>query len=98
MATSLAKRKLLSILNDGPLLFDGAMGSELANKGVLPNQCFDELSISRPELIQSIHNAYIAAGANVIQTNTYGAHPSVSNDSRISRSTPASRNTLICSA
>ncbi len=75
MATSLAKRNLLSILNDGPLLFDGAMGSELANKGILPNQCFDELSISRPELIQSIHNAYIAAGANVIQTNTYGAHP-----------------------
>jgi homocysteine S-methyltransferase len=75
MATSLAKRNLLSILNDGPLLFDGAMGSELANKGVLPNQCFDELSISRPELILAIHNAYIAAGANVIQTNTYGAHP-----------------------
>ncbi len=75
MATSLAKRNLLSILSDGPLLFDGAMGSELANKGILPNQCFDELSISRPELIQSIHNAYIAAGANVIQTNTYGAHP-----------------------
>jgi len=75
MVTTLAKRHLFSILNDGPLLFDGAMGSELANKGILPNQCFDELSISRPELIQSIHTSYIAAGANVIQTNTYGAHP-----------------------
>ena len=75
MATTLVKRNLLSILNDGPLLFDGAMGSQLANKGVLPNQCFDELNVSRPELIQSIHAAYIAAGANVLQTNTYGAHP-----------------------
>lgn len=75
MATTLAKRNLLSILNDGPLLFDGAMGSQLANTGILPNQCFDELNISRPELIQSIHAAYISAGANVLQTNTYGAHP-----------------------
>jgi homocysteine S-methyltransferase len=75
MVSTLAKRNLLAILNDGPLLFDGAMGSELVNKGILPNQCIDELSVSRPELIQSLHRAYLDAGANVLQTNTYGAHP-----------------------
>jgi methionine synthase / methylenetetrahydrofolate reductase(NADPH) len=74
MATSQVKSQFLSLLADGPLLFDGAMGTEIANKGILPTQCYEELNISNPELIRSIHKSYVAAGANVIQTNTFGAN------------------------
>lgn len=76
MATSQVKptSRFLSLLDEGPLLFDGAMGSEIANKGVLPTQCYEELNLSNPELVRSIHQAYLDAGANVIQTNTFGAN------------------------
>jgi homocysteine S-methyltransferase len=74
MATSQVKSTFLSLLADGPLLFDGAMGSEIANRGVLPTQCYEELNHSNRELIRSIHQRYIDAGANVIQTNTFGAN------------------------
>ncbi len=50
------------------------MGSEIANKGILPTQCYEALNLSNPELVRSIHQAYIDAGANVIQANTFGAN------------------------
>lgn len=71
---SLQKHEFVRSLDAGPLLFDGAMGSEIANKGILHNQCFEELNLSQPELIASIHRSYVEAGSHVIQTNTYGAH------------------------
>ena len=43
-------------------------------KGVFIDKCYDELNLSRPELIRSIHEEYIRAGARVIETNTYGAN------------------------
>ncbi len=56
------------------VLLDGAMGSLIYEKGVFIDKCYDELNLSRPELIRSIHEEYIRAGARVIETNTYGAN------------------------
>jgi len=56
------------------LVFDGAMGTEIYSRHVFVNQCFDELSVSRPDLIREIHTAYRDAGADVFTTNTFGAN------------------------
>ena len=65
---------LLEQLQQRPLLCDGAMGTLLYARGVTYEQCFDELNITQPELIQSIHREYISAGAQIIETNTFGAN------------------------
>lgn len=56
------------------VLFDGAMGTELYNRGIFINRCYDELNLVRPELIGEIHRQYIDAGADAIETNTFGAN------------------------
>ncbi|HEV8375758.1 MAG TPA: bifunctional homocysteine S-methyltransferase/methylenetetrahydrofolate reductase [Candidatus Polarisedimenticolia bacterium] len=56
------------------LVFDGGMGTMLYQKGVFINRCFDELNLSRPEVVQEVHRAYLQAGAEVIETNTFGAN------------------------
>ncbi|MFO7668668.1 MAG: bifunctional homocysteine S-methyltransferase/methylenetetrahydrofolate reductase [Bacteroidales bacterium] len=61
-------------IQDNLVLLDGAMGSLIYEKGVFIDKCYDELNLSRPELIRSIHEDYIRAGARVIETNTYGAN------------------------
>jgi homocysteine S-methyltransferase len=61
-------------LKENLVLLDGAMGSLIYEKGVFIDKCYDELNLSRPELIRSIHEEYIRAGARVIETNTYGAN------------------------
>ena len=58
----------------GPLLCDGAMGTLLYAKGIFINRCYDELNLSQPELIRGIHQEYLQAGAEVIETNTFGAN------------------------
>src|SRR5215472_9003575 len=68
------KQQLLERLRKGPLLCDGAMGTLLYGRGIRYEQCFDALNISDPELIQSIHTAYLNAGAQIIETNTFGAN------------------------
>lgn len=55
------------------IVFDGAIGTMIYNKGIYINQCYELLNISRPELIKEIHKGYIDAGAEVIETNTFGA-------------------------
>jgi homocysteine S-methyltransferase len=57
-----------------PLLADGAMGTQLHGRGLPIDACFDQLNLTRPELIMSIHRDYIAAGADLIETNTFGAN------------------------
>jgi len=57
-----------------PLLFDGAMGSLLYERGVFLNRSYDELNLSNPELIRAVHRDYLAAGADVLETNTFGAN------------------------
>src|SRR5437868_1081517 len=65
---------LLEQLQQRPLLCDGAMGTLLYARGVSYEQCFDALNLTRPELIQGIHREYISAGAQIIETNTFGAN------------------------
>jgi len=61
-------------IRDNLVLLDGAMGSLIYERGVFIDKCYDELNLSQPELIRSIHEDYIRAGAKVIETNTYGAN------------------------
>ena len=61
-------------LKDNLVLLDGAMGSLIYEKGVFIDKCYDELNLSRPDLITTIHEEYVRAGAKVIETNTYGAN------------------------
>jgi len=55
------------------VVFDGAMGTMLYAKGVFINQCYDELNIKAPDLVRDVHAAYAKAGAEVLETNTFGA-------------------------
>lgn len=69
------KRKEFSDkLKDNVLLFDGAFGTMLYSHGIFINRCYDELNLSMPHLIKQIHSEYIQAGADVIETNTFGAN------------------------
>jgi homocysteine S-methyltransferase len=56
-------------------LFDGAMGTMLYSRGVFVNVCYDELNLKQPWLVQGIHEEYVRAGAEVLETNTFGANP-----------------------
>ncbi|MEE2644732.1 MAG: bifunctional homocysteine S-methyltransferase/methylenetetrahydrofolate reductase [Myxococcota bacterium] len=58
----------------GALLFDGAMGTLLYQRGIFTNQCFDQISLTQPNLVKQIHREYLDAGATVICTNTFGAN------------------------
>jgi homocysteine S-methyltransferase len=64
----------LQRLSERPLLCDGAMGTALYSRGVSLDACFDVLNVNEPKLPQAIHAEYIAAGADCIQTNTFGAN------------------------
>jgi len=56
------------------VVFDGAMGTMLYAKGVFINQCYDELNVKAPDLVRDVHAAYAKAGAEVLETNTFGAN------------------------
>jgi len=56
------------------IVFDGAMGTMLYNKGVFINQCYDELNLRAPDLVRDVHKAYKKAGAEVLETNSFGAN------------------------
>ncbi|MBV9879575.1 MAG: bifunctional homocysteine S-methyltransferase/methylenetetrahydrofolate reductase, partial [Gemmatirosa sp.] len=56
------------------VLFDGAMGTELYARGIFINQCYDELCLRAPDLVREVHRAYAAAGAEVLETNSFGAN------------------------
>ncbi|HTR76640.1 MAG TPA: homocysteine S-methyltransferase family protein, partial [Gemmatimonadaceae bacterium] len=53
------------------VIFDGAMGTMLYSKGIFINQCYDELNLRAPDLVREVHRAYVKAGADVIETNTF---------------------------
>jgi homocysteine S-methyltransferase len=59
---------------DALVLFDGAMGTMLYSKGVFINQCYDELNVRSPDLVRDVHRAYVKAGAEVLETNSFGAN------------------------
>src|ERR1700758_544744 len=64
----------LSRIKQSPILCDGAMGTLLYAKGIFINRSYDELNLSQPELIRGIHHEYLQAGAEIIETNTFGAN------------------------
>jgi methionine synthase I (cobalamin-dependent)/5,10-methylenetetrahydrofolate reductase len=61
-------------LQSGVVLADGAMGTMLYTKGVFINRCFDELNLSSPQLVREIHEEYVKAGAEVVESNTFGGN------------------------
>ena len=68
--------ELRTLVEDGRAhLVDGAMGTVLYDRGVFVNVCYDALSVDRPELVREIHLDYVAAGAEILETNTFGANP-----------------------
>jgi methionine synthase / methylenetetrahydrofolate reductase (NADH) len=69
-----ATKPFLERMGEGVVICDGAMGTMLYNKGIFVNRCFDELNLSNPSLVRGIHEDYLAAGVDVIETNTFGAH------------------------
>src|SRR5438309_8722136 len=56
------------------LVFDGAMGSLLYERGIFVMQNFEQLNVTRPDVVARIHEDYVTAGANIIETNTFGAN------------------------
>ena len=66
---------LLARLAEVPLVGDGAMGTVLYEKGVYINKCYDEVNLTAPDLVRDVHREYVQAGAEVIETNTFGANP-----------------------
>ncbi|MBI4540516.1 MAG: bifunctional homocysteine S-methyltransferase/methylenetetrahydrofolate reductase [Gemmatimonadetes bacterium] len=67
--------RFYELINDDlPHLWDGAMGTELYARGVFINRCYDELNLSNPDLVAAIHRDYARAGAEIVETNTFGAN------------------------
>lgn len=67
---------LRDFIDDGRVhLLDGAMGTVLYTQGVFVNVCYDELNLSQPERVRRVHEMYLHAGAELIETNTFGANP-----------------------
>ena len=64
----------LEALRERVLVADGAMGTMLYAKGVFLNTCFDELNLRRPDLVREVHREYVRAGADILETNTFGAN------------------------
>jgi len=69
MATSIQQ-----LLKRGHVLGDGAMGTMLYDRGVFINRSYDELNLSQPDMVRAIHEEYLQAGAEIIETNTFGAN------------------------
>src|SRR5271168_1531886 len=65
---------LLTRIKQSPVLCDGAMGTMLYARGVFINRCYDELNLSQPDLVREVHAEYLQAGAEVVETNTFGAN------------------------
>lgn len=68
------RASILDLARRGVVLGDGAMGTMLYSRGVFVNRCFDELNLSSPQLVRQIHDEYVEAGAQFVETNTYGAN------------------------
>jgi homocysteine S-methyltransferase len=73
-AHAAAVKPFLERLAEGVVVCDGAMGTMLYSRGIFLNRCFDELNLSSPNLVRGVHEEYVQAGADLIETNTFGAH------------------------
>src|SRR3984957_9374829 len=68
------KNRLTEIFWTRTVLCDGAMGTSLYARGIFINRCYDELNLSQPEVVRTVHEEYLQAGAEMIETNTFGAN------------------------
>ena len=68
------REPFLERIDKRPVVCDGAMGTMLYSKGIPLNRCYDELNAAMPQIIKDIHLAYVKAGAEVLETNTFGAN------------------------
>jgi homocysteine S-methyltransferase len=71
---ALRETPFLETLARGPIVFDGAMGTQLYERGYFISRSFDEANLARPDLVNDIHRDYVAAGAQILETNTFGAN------------------------
>src|ERR1700709_641782 len=67
-------KPFLDALDERVLVCDGAMGTMLYAKGVFINKSFDALNLTQPDLVAEVHGEYVRAGADIIETNTFGAN------------------------
>ena len=67
-------KPFLEALDDRVLVCDGAMGTMLYAKGVFINKSFDALNVTQPDLVAEVHQEYVRAGADIVETNTFGAN------------------------
>ncbi|HEY1305870.1 MAG TPA: bifunctional homocysteine S-methyltransferase/methylenetetrahydrofolate reductase [Vicinamibacterales bacterium] len=67
-------KPFLQALDDRVLVCDGAMGTMLYAQGIFINRCFDSLNLTDPDRVRSVHRDYVTAGADVLETNTFGAN------------------------
>ena len=67
-------KSFLEALDERVLVCDGAMGTMLYAKGIFINRCFDALNTTEPNVVAKVHDDYVRAGAEVIETNTFGAN------------------------
>ena len=74
MSSSSVRSPILQRLLRGALVLDGAMGTALYERGILYSSCFEELCLSRPELVSSVHESYVRAGAELLTTNSFGGN------------------------
>jgi homocysteine S-methyltransferase len=68
------RKDILTRLGERPLLFDGAMGTMIYQRGVFLNTCYDELCLTKPDLIRDIHVQYVRSGVDVLETNSFSAN------------------------
>lgn len=68
------ENNFLRVLKTVGILADGAIGTEIYNRGIFINRCYDELNLTNPDLIKQIHREYLAAGSKLIKTNTFTAN------------------------
>jgi homocysteine S-methyltransferase len=73
-ATPDSAREFREQLSRRVMVADGAMGTQLYSRGVFINRCFDELNVSQPDLVRQIHLEYAKAGAEILETNTFGGN------------------------
>jgi methionine synthase I (cobalamin-dependent)/5,10-methylenetetrahydrofolate reductase len=74
---ALRSTPFLKAIEQAPLVFDGAMGTQLYERGYFITRSFDEANLARPDLVLEIHRDYVEAGAQIIETNTFGANREV---------------------
>ena len=68
------KTPFLQAVKDGPIVFDGAIGTQLYERGIYVNKSFDYANVSRPDLVRAVHDEYLDAGAQVVTTNTFSSN------------------------